>query len=361
VTEGLAARAVAFYLPQFHPVPENDEWWGPGFTEWTNTAKARPLYPGHRQPTQPADQGFNDHRLPQVREEQSALAQRYGVEAFCYWHYWFGNGRRVLERPFAEVLASGEPSVSFCLGWANQTWTGIWHGAANRVLIEQTYPGTEDEEAHFATVLPAFRDDRYLRVDGRAVFYVFRPEELPDPAGFVDRWQALARRAGLDGLYLVAETSDLLGHGPKYVDGAKDGFDASVYMRLPARTTPRDVLAMRARRKLLRGLEVYPYATEPLPLADGLDPMLYQPAVYPNWDNSPRSGRRGVVLHGASPERFRAHVRAAVDAVRDRAADERLLWVKSWNEWAEGNHLEPDLRDGHGWLRVLKEELARGR
>ncbi len=359
MVEQLGARVVAFYLPQFHPIPENDDWWGRGFTEWTNTAKARPLYPGHRQPTLPADLGFYDLRLPQARQAQSDLAEQYGVEAFCYWHYWFGGGRRVLERPFAEVLASGEPSVSFCLGWANQTWTGIWHGAADRVLLEQTYPGPEDDQAHFDTVLPAFRDDRYLRVDGRPVFYVFRPEELPDPAVFVDRWQAMARKAGLDGLYLVAESSDLLGHGARYVDGARDGFDAAVYIRLPAGTGPRDVLAMRARRKMLRGLEVYPYAREALPLPSELDPDYYLPAVYPNWDNTPRSGRRGLALHGATPERFRPHVRAAVDALRERPEQERLLFVKSWNEWAEGNHLEPDLRHGHDWLRVLHEEVGR--
>ena len=361
MAEEYSARAVAFYLPQFHPIPENDEWWGPGFTEWTNAAKARALYPGHRQPTLPADLGFYDLRMPEVREAQSALAEKYGVEAFCYWHYWFGGGRRVLEKPFAEVLASGEPSVSFCLGWANQTWTGIWHGAANRILMEQTYPGAEDERAHFDTVLPAFRDDRYFRVGGRPVFYVFRPEELPDPAGFVDRWQQMARTAGLEGLYLVAESSDLLGRGPKYTRGEQDGFDASAYMRLPVRTEPRDVLAMRVRRKLLRGLEVYPYATEPISTPEGLATPHYQPSVYPNWDNTPRSGRRGLVAHGSAPEKFRAHVRAAVEQLGARPADERLLWIKSWNEWAEGNHLEPDLRFGHGWLQVLHEELTRGR
>ena len=361
MTDELAARAVAFYLPQFHPIPENDEWWGPGFTEWTNVAKARPLYPGHRQPALPADLGFYDLRLPEVREAQSVLAERYGVEAFCYWHYWFGRGRRVLERPFAEVLAGKAPTVSFCLGWANQTWTGIWHGAADRVLLEQTYPGPEDDRAHFDAIVGAFRDDRYLRVGGRPVFYVFRPEELPDAAAFVDRWQGMARAAGLEGLYLVAESSDLLGRGPKYVTGAADGFDASVYIRLPADTGPRQVLAMRAKRKVLRGLEVYPYADRPLPMPGDLDPAHYLPAVYPNWDNTPRSGRRGLVLHGSSPERFGPHVRAAVGALASRPADERLLWVKSWNEWAEGNHLEPDVRFGHGWLETLHQELTRGR
>ena len=219
------ARVVAFYLPQFHPVPENDEWWGAGFSEWTNSAKARPLFPGHVQPHIPADLGFYDLRLAESREAQAALARKYGVEAFCYWHYWFA-GRRILERPYEEMLASGEPHFSFCLGWANQTWSGIWHGAGERILIEQTYPGADDDRRHFDHVLPAFRDARYFRVNGKPLFYVFRPEQLPDPAAFVERWQAMAVEAGLEGLYLVAEISDLLGAGPTYVDAERHGFDA---------------------------------------------------------------------------------------------------------------------------------------
>lgn len=352
------ARAVTFYLPQYHPVPENDAWWGPGFTEWTNTAKARPLFRGHVQPHLPADLGFYDLRLPEAREAQSDLAQRYGVEAFVYWHYWFGDGRRMLERPFTEVLKTGSPSVSFCLAWANQTWSGIWHGASDRILMEQTYPGPEDERAHFETLLPAFRDERYLRVDDKPVFYVFRPEELPDAAAFVDRWQAMARAAGLPGLYLVAEVSDLLGRGPRFTDVDGAGFDSGVYMRLPARNERLDVLRMRAGRKLLHRPEVYPHAADLHEVPAGLSDRL-QPCVYPNWDNSPRSGRRGLVVTGSGPAVFERHVRQAVDRLQDRPAQERLLWVKSWNEWAEGNHLEPDLEHGHGWLQALHDGLTR--
>lgn len=136
-------RAIAFYLPQFHPIPENDEWWGKGFTEWTNTAKAKPLFPGHYQPHVPADLGFYDLRLTEARVAQAEMAAEYGIEGFCYWHYWFA-GKRLLEHPFNEVMQSGKPDFPFCLGWANDTWSGIWHGAPNRVLIEQTYPGLED-------------------------------------------------------------------------------------------------------------------------------------------------------------------------------------------------------------------------
>ncbi|WP_200807425.1 glycoside hydrolase family 99-like domain-containing protein [Demequina sp. NBRC 110053] len=354
--ESLRARAIAFYLPQFHPIPQNDAWWGPGFTEWTNTARARPLYRGHRQPHLPADLGFYDLRLAEAREAQSALALEHGVEAFCYWHYWFGRGTRILERPFAEVIASGSPDVSFCLGWANQTWTGIWHGADDRILLEQQYPGPEDDRAHFDAVLPALRDSRYLRVDGRPVFYVFRPEELPDPRAFVDRWQSMARSAGLEGLYLVAEVSDLLGQGARYVDHADAGFDAGVYVRLPASRTRGDVLRMRVRRKR-GGPEVYPYSTDP-DLWDAVRAdVTLQPSVYPNWDNTPRSGTRGLVLSGSSPEAFERNVGTAVATLADRPEQERLLWIKSWNEWAEGNYLEPDLEHGRAWLEALQRGL----
>ena len=158
------------------------------------------------------------------------------------------------------MLTSGEPDVGFALAWANQTWTGTWHGAPDRVLKQQTYPGPEDDLAHFESILPAFRDARYLRVHGKPVFYVFRPEELPDASAFVDRWQGMARRAGLDGLYLVAEVSDLLGGGPRYTRADADGFDAAVYMRLPVEITKRTTLEMRARRKVFGGPEVWPYS-----------------------------------------------------------------------------------------------------
>lgn len=355
--DALAARAVAFYLPQFFPIPENDAWWGPGFTEWTNVARARPLFRGHRQPTIPADLGFYDLRVAETRHAQGELAKAYGVEAFVYWHYWFGGGDRILDRPFREVLDSGEPDVGFALAWANQTWTGTWHGAPDKILKQQRYLGAEDDRAHFDAVLPAFRDPRYLRVDGKPVFYVFRPEELPDAAAWVERWQGFARQAGLDGLYLVAEVSDLLGRGAAYRRAEADGFDASVYMRLPVEVTPARTLAMRARRKLLGGPEVWPYSGDVVRTYPD-DPHL-QPCIYPNWDNTPRARRRGLVVTGASPELFERNVRAAVDRLQSRPPQERLLWVKSWNEWAEGNHLEPDVEHGHAWLAALRSGLTR--
>jgi Glycosyltransferase WbsX len=356
VEPGRRVRTVAFYLPQFHPISENNQWWGPGFSEWTNTAKARPLFPGHKQPHIPADLGFYDLRLEESREAQAELACRYGIEAFCYWHYWFA-GRRILERPFEDMLRSGRPNFSFCLGWANQTWSGIWYGEADRVLIEQTYPGPRDDQLHFEHILPAFRDQRYFRVDGKPLFYIFRPELLPEPGAFVERWQAMARAAGLDALYLVAEVSDLLGKGPMYMDLKRDGFDAGVYVRIPANTGWWSVAKMRVARKLLRWPERYRYADRPADPPHEISGHLLHPCVYPNWDNTPRSGRRGLVITASAPELFRRHVRAAVDSLANRPWQQRLLFAKSWNEWAEGNYLEPDLEYGHGFLRALGEEI----
>ena len=300
----LKARALAFYLPQYFPIEENDQWWGPGFTEWTNAARARRLFPGHLQPTLPGDLGFYDLRVPETRQAQADLARSYGVEAFVYWHYWFGGGDRILDRPFREVLEIGEPDLGFALAWANQTWTGIWHAAADRVLKQQTYPGPEDDRAHFDAILPAFRDERYVRVGGRPLFYVFRPEELPDPAAFVDRWQGMARDAGLEGLYLVAEASDLLGAGARYTDAAADGFDASVYMRLPARVTrrPGSGCGRCARPWADRrsGRTRTPSSTSTL-----ATPTCSRASTRTE-DNTPRAGRRGLLLQGSTPELFRA-------------------------------------------------------
>ncbi|MCG7284907.1 glycoside hydrolase family 99-like domain-containing protein [Cellulomonas sp. ACRRI] len=350
----LGARAIAFYLPQYHPVPENDAWWGPGFTEWTNTVRARPLFPGHRQPHLPGDLGFYDLRVPEARAAQADLARAHGVAAFVYWHYWFGGGRRLLERPFAEVLASGEPTLPFCLAWANETWTGTWHGAPDRVLAEQTYP-EGDDHAHLTALLPAFRDERYLRVGDRPVLVVHKPGELPDARRFVDRWQALARAAGLPGLYLVAEVSDWFDWGEGFPDAEAVGFDAGIQMRLPVRFGRREFWRRRIGRRLGRGPEHYP--VDPGFLERRPLPPTRQPCVMPNWDNTPRSGRRGIVMTGSSPDVFRRHVADATALLAGRPEQERLLWVKSWNEWAEGNYLEPDAEHGTAWLEALHEGL----
>lgn len=212
------ARVIAFYLPQFHPIPENDKWWGKGFTEWTNVGKAKPLFKGHYQPRVPADLGYYDLRMPEVREAQAEMAREAGIEGFCYWHYWFGNGKQLLERPFNEVLESGKPNFPFCLGWANHTWTTkTWAngrmGQSTGMIAEQKYLGKEDYMMHFEYVLKAFRDPRYICVDGKPLFVVFDPYALPND--FIPLWRELAQKNGLKDIHFVGYTQNTSAHGLK--------------------------------------------------------------------------------------------------------------------------------------------------
>ncbi|MBK1617416.1 lipopolysaccharide biosynthesis protein [Lamprobacter modestohalophilus] len=352
-----AARLIAFYLPQFHPIPENDEWWGKGFTEWTNTAKAKPRFPGHYQPHVPADLGFYDLRVSETRIAQAELAKQHGIEAFCYYHYWFA-GKELIERPFKEVVASGEPDFPFCLCWANQTWSGIWHGEPNRILIEQTYPGEDDHRRHFESLLPAFTDRRYLRVDGRPVFIIFLTRGLPEPQRTLELWRMMAEDAGLSGLYLVGMSWDDHWNPNEY------GYDAAILEKLPPLRQqwyswryPYQKVKRYLERKI--GVPtIYDYAKVSSTLTpSSMHVTNMYPCVIPNWDNSPRSGVNGRVLHGSTPDLFRDHFRRALALVKDKPSDKRLVFIKSWNEWAEGNHLEPDLRFGRAYLEVVRDEV----
>lgn len=349
-------RLIAFYLPQYHPIPENDLWWGRGFTEWTNAAKAKSLFRGHYQPHIPADLGYYDLRVPETRIAQAEMASEYGIEAFCYYHYWFA-GKRLLERPFNEVLQSGEPKLPFCLCWANQTWTGVWHGAPNRILIEQTYPGADDHRMHFNHLLKAFTDSRYVTIDGKPVFLIYHPLEIPDVGKMTDLWREMAAKAGLKGMYLLGYSWDASDNLREY------GFDGSVSERLPPRRP--GVSRRRPFKWLVRELQIrmgkptiYSYK-EVLPSL--LEPSSSKnetyPCVIPNWDNTPRSGRNGLVLHGSTPELFRGHLKIALQIVKEHSPEHKIVFIKSWNEWAEGNHLEPDLKFGRGYLKVIKEEI----
>ncbi|HBG06111.1 MAG: lipopolysaccharide biosynthesis protein [Geobacteraceae bacterium GWC2_58_44] len=358
-----AVRPIAFYLPQYHRIPENDKWWGEGFTEWTNVRKARPLFPGHLQPRVPGELGYYNLLSEQSRAAQADLARAHGLAGFCYWHYWFG-GKRLLERPFNEVVRSGEPKFPFCLGWANESWTGVWHGSPGRILMEQGYPGRDDEERHFHTVAEAFFDDRYLTVDGKPIFYVYKPQQLPEPQRFVEHWQNLALKAGLKGIYFVGE--DVYIDDDPW-DPRKSGFDAVVpnspgvaFIRLAKKLTARRVCSL-AFRRIFKRPYIFEYedfiascfVEEPA----GVDYDLF-PSVVPNWDNSPRSGINAKVLVNSTPELFRRHLRQAIGQVAERPQDKRIVFIKSWNEWAEGNFLEPDQKYGNAYLEVCRDECS---
>jgi hypothetical protein len=351
------ARLIAFYLPQFHPIPENDEWWGKGFTEWTNVVKAKPLFRGHRQPHIPADLGFYDLRVPETRIAQAELARENGISGFCYWHYWFGNGKKLLEKPFEEVVRSGEPNFPFCLAWANESWTGVWHGSPNKILAAQTYPGQEDEKEHFDYLLPAFHDARYARIDDKPIFYIYKPQNLPDPKRFIDHWRGLALSGGLRGLYFIGEACNM------DWDPLGDGFDASVphspglgYHQLAFGSFLGKIRNLY--RKVFHKARIFSYEKYIDYAFHRLSGAFDQyPSVLPNWDNTPRCGIDGYILDGSSPALFRKHLRQAVEQVSRLPYDRRLIFIKSWNEWAEGNYLEPDLEFGRAYLEVCRGEI----
>ena len=336
------ARLVAFYLPQFHPIPENDAWWGRGFTEWTNVSKAVPLFPGHEQPHIPADLGYYDLRVPETRRDQADLAREHGIEAFCYWHYWF-DGKRLLERPFAEVLASGEPDFPFCLAWANETWSRRWLGEEKEILQKQTYsPG--DAENHARWLVGAFRDRRYLRVGDRPVFLVYRPLDLPDGRAFTETLRGECRRAGLPNPYLLGICSYAL------VDHRALGFDGNVLFEPHLAVVPNP--------RGDDGLKTCDYADARRLMAERREPWPAHPCIMVSWDNTPRRGEHGVVFTGATPAAFEEGLRQTIAGVRHQPFEERLVFVNAWNEWAEGNHLEPCLRHGRGYLEAVRRAVA---
>lgn len=351
------ARVIAYYLPQFHPIPENDHWWGKGFTEWTNVGKAEPLFKGHYQPRVPADLGYYDLRVAETREAQADMAREYGIEGFCYWHYWFGHGKRLLERPFNEVIANKKPDFPFCLAWANESWKGFAHGLKNRnTLIEQLYPGEEDYKDHFYALLPAFKDQRYMKVDGRILFMIYKPLQHPDLELFISLWQDLAIKNGLKGFYFVGHSSFV-----EEIDSIiAKGMDAvninRIFSYLNSKRTFQRRLIDKLKTYLLGMPMVYKYEkmTKYFIGKEEQQEHIF-PTIVPNWDHSPRSGREGVVFHNSTPEVFGAHVKDALYTVEKKDKEYQLIFLKSWNEWAEGNYMEPDRKWGLGYLETLRK------
>jgi len=358
-------KPIAFYLPQFHPIPENDEWWGKGFTEWTNVSKAKPLFLNHQQPFLPSELGYYDLRVSETREQQATLAREHGLYGFAYWHYWFGNGKLLLERPAEEVLASGKPDFPFCFAWANETWSGRWHGLADKILIEQQYPGLEDRKQHFNYCLRFFNDPRYIKVNEKPVFIIYRPELVPDELDMVNLWNLWAQEAGLDGIHFIGvsdndaclakgfagriQNAPLISHELKskrklFLD------DTDMLYRLMVKLG----LKQKVRYPEVYGYEDYVDSR----ISSNISPNEY-PLVLPGWDNTPRSSHRGLVLQNTSPEAFKKYIEFACHSFSKTELEGNFLFIKSWNEWAEGNVMEPSVLFGRRYLDALQEVVGK--
>lgn len=354
----MKTKILAFYLPQYHIIPENNEWWGPGFTEWTNVAKAKPLYEGHYQPKIPADLGFYDLRVSETREEQAKLAKAAGIYGFAYWHYWFG-GKRLLERPINEVLATGKPDFPFCFFWANHSWYAkTWDPKKpNKLLIEQTY-SEEDYYNHINYLMPIFKDKRYIKVNNKPLFGIYSAQSIPEPEVIKRIWNKVAQENGFDGIYFMTYSFNL----QNFEKCQKCGFDADVLDIMDEASGFANKWAQ-LRRRVIGKLSNKLYSLKKIEYKDYTEKAIAYftehsdntICILPNYDHSPRSGKRAPILVNSTPDNFKTLLRSIKEILSNRKESNEFLVIKSWNEWGEGNYLEPDIKYGHGYLDAIKE------
>ena len=355
------APAIALYLPQFHPIPENDEWWGKGFTEWRNVAKSRPKFPGHVQPRLPADMGFYDLRLDETRIQQAELAKAYGIHGFCYYHYWF-EGRRLLHRPMDGMLKNQNETFPFCVCWANENWTRRWDGLDREVLIAQSYSDADDL-AHIRFLAPILADPRYIRVDGRPLLIIYRTELLPNPRRTAEIWREEAERLGVGPLYLARFDS------VEAFDPERLGFDASIEFAPTWRSLPHNYFGDSWLERVARGKmgarmargrhNVYRYADLVEHMMD-IEESAYTRfrCACPSWDNSPRRAERATMFLDPKPELFEKWIRYLVQSRQQVNGEAAPIFINAWNEWAEGAHLEPCDRFGNEFLEAVRRAVT---
>jgi hypothetical protein len=351
-------RALGVVLPQFHPIPENDEWWGKGFTEWTNVAKAKPRFRGHYQPHIPADLGFYDLRLEEARVAQAELAKKYGIYGFCYYHYWF-HGKQLLERPVNEIVASGKPDFPFCLCWANEPWGRNWDGQYKDVIQAQEY-SKNDHMNHIKYLLEIFKDKRYIKINGRPLFIVYKIGTIPNVKEMVEMWNAEAKNAGFErGLYSLGVSRwDFLDNPNTF------GFEGSWdFLRSVLHVKPNLVYRICRKLKKMTGLytdEIIPYnvcVKNAFAKIDEKPLWKIYPEICPGWDNSPRRKTDAIIVKNSSPELYEKWLANTCEKFEPYSEEENFIFLNAMNEWAEGNHLEPDLKWGLKYLEATKRVL----
>lgn len=360
-------KPIAIYLPQFHAIPENNNWWGKGFTEWTNVTKSEPKFPGHYQPHLPKDLGFYDLRLLETMEEQASLAQSYGIYGFCYYHYWF-NGKLLLERPIEQMLKSGKPDFPFCLCWANENWTRRWDGQEQEVLMKQEY-SLEDDRAHIKYLINYFKDSRYIKIDGKPVYLMYRSELHPKINEATAIWREEAKKAGFDDLYIIR-----VENFERNLDPALHGFDAAMEFAPDGlyrgkKYTKKNLIKHFITKKLHKlnirksaffenGIYDYNQLVKNM-LSKPKFSYKYFRCVCPSWDNSARRQTGATMYLDSTPEKFQHWVSLIKQETENTfAEDEKIFFINAWNEWAEGCHLEPDQKWDKEYLEALKKGLS---
>jgi len=357
-------RTLAFHLPQFHTIPQNDAWWGEGFTEWSNVKKAKPLFNGHQQPQIPLNQNYYDLSKIENLHWQKDLAKTYGIDGFCFYHYWF-NGKLLLEKPLEMILNDRSWDFPFCLCWANENWTRTWDGQENNVLLHQNY-SIEDDRVHFDYFMKYFENQNYIRVDNNPVLLIYRSETFPDIKQTTALWRKMAKKAGFDGLYLIRVEGFEKNFAPEL-----HGFDASADFQPDWSQLPKK-LKEPVLSKVLRKLKIVKdnqygrnriysykkYVTGQITNKTGFNAYKRYPCVMPSWDNSARRQKNAVILKGASPAIYKNWLKSVISEFAPFSKEENFILINAWNEWGEGNHLEPCERWGYKYLKATKEALA---
>lgn len=360
---------LAYYLPQFYPTEFNNKWYGTGFTEWTNVGKATPLFKGHYQPKVPSELGYYDMRLPEIAERQAELATEAGITGFAYWHYWFGNGKTMLEMPLTRAIETGKPDFPFCLAWANESWyKKMWDNAGSKALIcEQTYPGDDDIIAHFNYCLPAFKDKRYVRYNGRPVFIIYKPDQYPDVKHFMDKWNELIQSEGIaEGFYFIATIYKTV-NADSYIDLGFDAVTYEAWSKLMSKLIYEDQNPLTRFRRILTNRVLTPVfkKVKKLPYKKVLEVIWREgfddredviPILIPNFDHSPRSGRKNYIIPNPTPENWTKQLDIVLDKVSKKK--NKLIILRAWNEWGEGNYMEPDLRYGKKFIEMLAHKMS---
>lgn len=350
-------KVFGLYLPAFHQIPENDAWWGEGFTEWDNVRSGRPYYKGHVQPVEPLDDWYYDLSSVSDIRRQCELAKNFGVDGFVSYHYWFGNGKKIFEKPMEILHSNPDIDISYCFCWANDTWITTWHGKDPRELIRQDYPGREDWKQHIDYLLPFFQDERYVKLDNKPVFFFYKASEIPDYEDMLAYWDSRLREVGLDGLYAIEYISS---KNTKLYSHRSD----AVFEFEPLYTTFFDLtkpeLAKRAFAKLTHRIDYQSYdklwqhILERNRTYDGKDIIR---SCFSGWDNSPRKEKNSMIVRGSSPEKFRRYLSELLKSRRQDYSDDMLV-INAWNEWSEGAFLEPDKHNGYGYLDAIRCALG---
>lgn len=364
-------KVIAFYLPQFHTIPENDEWWGKGFTEWVNVKKAEPLFDGHYQPRVPLDGNYYDLTDNEVKRWQIGLAKKYGVYGFCFYHYWF-DGHMLLQKPVDQYLADKSLDLPFCICWANEHWTNAWTSKSNKILIAQRYGGPEEWREHFDYLLPFFKDDRYIKNNGRPLMVLYRPDLIDCLNDMLDCWDSLARENGFDGVDFAYQQIhfDLqknkddsrfaydIEYQPAYANHDLNGSRHKLLKKLKSAAVKAlgnvgvDLEQVRPQKLILQDYDLtWKAVLRRRPMSDKS-----VPGAFVDWDNTARRGDRGSVFVGASPEKFEKYMTEQIARTRD-VYHKDMLFLFAWNEWAECGYMEPDERYGYAYLEALKRAL----